>query len=535
MGEDIYDGYKEEGEETGNIVISSDVETNDITIKEDISSIISPKEVDEEPDLVLVDLRTKAEIAAGQKSYFQTLREDVAALKSIHLGVGFCLLFLGFDACQDLVTTFHEEDGSIGLSILYVVYGLSSFFAPVIVELVGVRLSLFSASIGYVMFIICVEPYLDSIFYPISAIEGVAAALLWTAQPVYLSKCSSDPSTLGKYSGIFFSIFQTALVLGNLLSSALLSSSVKEENLLYILAAIGFCGSIVLALLRKPETKPTLVVKEKEREIGNVDDLNDSIELSINSSSSGKFHASPPTSPKLEVPMIPREENLDTIGKPNPLALVKQTLKLCINKKMLWLHPVFMHQGLSNAIFMGAFPMQMIAKNIGLVIATFGISNVIGSMFWGKVYDKKGWKVLVITALFVGPLSYFLSTLKSVGLWPLFLAAVAFGCLDSLQNILVFGIISSTYTEDKERTCAFAVSKFTNALASGVSFLVIPYLSYSILSLLGAINIVIVCACIYGMYKWQESSLSFINNFNFVFWEKNKSSNKKHGKLHDEL
>eukprot|EP00026_Physarum_polycephalum_P003211 Phypoly_transcript_03221.p1 GENE.Phypoly_transcript_03221~~Phypoly_transcript_03221.p1 ORF type:complete len:498 (+),score=46.05 Phypoly_transcript_03221:115-1608(+) len=460
----------------------------------------------EEGEGELTDIDLGNTSVVQKKTILQKLNENASVLKAVHLGVGFCLLFLGFDACQDLVTTFHEKDGSAGLAILYVVYGISSFFAPVVVSKIGTRLSLLFASLCYVTFIVCVEPYLDFIFFPISVVEGVAAAVLWTAQPVYLSKCAPDATVLGKFSGIFYSIFQSALILGNLLSGALLSSAIREESLLYILAGISFCGSITIGLLRNP--KPSAKVKELS--------LMQSIELD-SSDFAHKTHASPPTSPVMET------KKKESTPEKSPFLLVVRTLKLCVTTKMLWLHPLFIHQGLSNAIFMGAFPLQMRADRIGFVIAVLGISNVAGSVIWGKIYDWKGWKVLTVGAIILGPLAYFASTLNSIGLWPLFLAAIGFGFLDSCQNTLVFGIISSVYPEEQEQICAFAVSKFSNACASGVSFFLISYLRYATLAAIATGNIIIVCGCICGLYLWNSFVLpSFLQKH-------------KHEQFHDEI
>jgi hypothetical protein len=35
---------------------------------------------------------------------------------------------------------------------------------------------------------------------------------------------------------------------------------------------------------------------------------------------------------------------------------------------------------------------------------------------WGKLYDWKGWKLLVAVAVFLGPISYFVSTLNYLGI-----------------------------------------------------------------------------------------------------------------------
>lgn len=44
-------------------------------------------------------------------------------------------------------------------------------------------------------------------YYSVSILVGIGAALLWTAQGVYLT-VNSDDSTISRNSGIFWTLFQ---------------------------------------------------------------------------------------------------------------------------------------------------------------------------------------------------------------------------------------------------------------------------------------------------------------------------------------
>ena len=67
------------------------------------------------------------------------------------------------------------------------------------------------------------------------------------------------------------------------------------------------------------------------------------------------------------------------------------------------------------------------------------------------------------------------------GLWPLFLAAIGFGILDSCQNTLVFGILSSIYPEEQEQICAFAGKREGIAIYSILVFFI--YFVFILMSL----------------------------------------------------
>ena len=48
-------------------------------------------------------------------------------------------------------------------------------------------------------------------YYVVSILVGIGAAVIWTAQGVYLAS-NSDDSTMSRNSGIFWALFQVRLV-----------------------------------------------------------------------------------------------------------------------------------------------------------------------------------------------------------------------------------------------------------------------------------------------------------------------------------
>jgi hypothetical protein len=49
-------------------------------------------------------------------------------------------------------------------------------------------------------------------YYVVSILVGIGAAVIWTAQGVYLT-ANSDDSTISRNSGVFWALFQVRLVL----------------------------------------------------------------------------------------------------------------------------------------------------------------------------------------------------------------------------------------------------------------------------------------------------------------------------------
>lgn len=65
---------------------------------------------------------------------------------------------------------------------------------------------------------------------------------------------------MGLYSGIFFGIFQTSLIVGNLLAGLLIQIGLPQWITWLILGGFGTCGIIIMLFMRSVEQ---LDVKQK--------------------------------------------------------------------------------------------------------------------------------------------------------------------------------------------------------------------------------------------------------------------------------
>lgn len=112
------------------------------------------------------------------------------------------------------------------------------------------------------------------LLYLASGILGVGAALIWTGQGNYLSKCSNT-STISQNSGIFWAMFQMSLFLGNTFVYFVFQGKEKidaDTRLLVfsVLIGVAILGIIFLLCLREaklPETVSAVDNEDKEIEI----------------------------------------------------------------------------------------------------------------------------------------------------------------------------------------------------------------------------------------------------------------------------
>ncbi|XP_078503025.1 protein unc-93 homolog A-like [Lissotriton helveticus] len=161
---------------------------------------------------------------------------EILHLKNILiLGVGFLLLFTAYGGLQNLQSSLNPAKGMgvASLSVIYVSLIISSMFLPtVIIKKIGCKWTL-------VISMCCYITYTVANFYPqwytlmpTSVILGFAGGPLWTSKCTYLTtsgiryaekKGKDKTHVVNLYFGIFFLLFQSAGVWGNLISSLIFS------------------------------------------------------------------------------------------------------------------------------------------------------------------------------------------------------------------------------------------------------------------------------------------------------------------------
>ncbi|KAH7693342.1 Ion channel regulatory protein, partial [Aphelenchoides avenae] len=118
------------------------------------------------------------------------------------LGIAFFFVFFAFNS-----QGFIEQTVVDTLAIIYFVFTFANFVAAPIVGKLKAKWSMVVGALTYGIFqagfLFLNEPFL----YISSAMMGIGAAVIWTAQGKYLSLNSSE-ETAGKHSGIFWAISQ---------------------------------------------------------------------------------------------------------------------------------------------------------------------------------------------------------------------------------------------------------------------------------------------------------------------------------------
>lgn len=160
---------------------------------------------------------------------------------------GFLCLFTSFNSLSNLQSSLNKEDGLgvVGLAIIYGALVVSCMFSPpFIIARLGCKWTVFASMLCYIL-------YMGANFYavwgtivPSAIILGFGAAPLWSAKCTYLTETatwyaqltgSTVDDIINRFFGVFFMLFQTGQIWGNLISSLVFQTTenktVTDEDL----------------------------------------------------------------------------------------------------------------------------------------------------------------------------------------------------------------------------------------------------------------------------------------------------------------
>src|SRR3989338_828587 len=115
-------------------------------------------------------------------------------LNVIYISTSFLIVFTSFTISQNLQTSINKDLGFYSLGTLYFFFSFSALFSGYVVEKLGSRLSLFGGSFMYFLYVLANAYPRAYILLPASALLGIGAAMLWTAQGSYLAQNSTPES-----------------------------------------------------------------------------------------------------------------------------------------------------------------------------------------------------------------------------------------------------------------------------------------------------------------------------------------------------
>jgi len=310
-----------------------------------------------------------------------------------------------------------------------------------LVSKIGTNLSLVIGSAMYAIFVAANITFNIYSLFISSAFNGFGAAILWTAQGVYISRCSMlheqvgglpSSSSLGYFNGLFWSFFQFSQFGGNLLAAILYTNNVSTSIIFVIMTAICVLGVLSLVFLK------------------NLD------KISVESS-----------------PTKHTQKGNDKDKAKEVMVMIREQFSIIFQVKMLSIIPIICFTGLCQAFVYGEFPTLIDDKEWKFyVLATFGIADVLTSYIIGHVSDTVGrLPCIVVGVLFNTATILFLYvwTISQANLWIFFVCAIGLGVGDAVFNTQTYAITATFYEHQTE--AAFANLKLFQAGCSAIAFL----------------------------------------------------------------
>lgn len=435
----------------------------------------------------------------------------------LQLGIGFFFVFLAFNSQgfieESVLDSFairglvHRHDGYTSLAIIYASFTVLNFAAAPIVGYLGPRSALVLGGLTYALFQIGFLFLNRWYLFLSSAILGLGAAVIWTAQGKYLA-LNSQEETAGKHSGLFWALSQACQACGGIFLLVVFLAQNDQQHttfkqstvmLLYsAFSAVTLLGVIVLALLRlSPINNRRSVSASPTEQLDPINPANQT--LSDNQQTQSFSH----------------------------LDMLKSTLRLAITRRMLIFSVAFMYTGVVLSFWSSIYPTcivntELFQVNHGLdpkvLLALNAILQGLGQTSSGFLFGILDSRTRLIGRNRIVLLGSLVHLLAFVGIYAnfsadaplgktldqgmlilpsIFLALLCgflIGFGDACWNTQIYALLIAKYPIRSAQ--AFSLFKFFQSLLTGAAFF------YSTLLSLEWHLLILVIGCVFGFFAF---------------------------------
>lgn len=437
-------------------------------------------------------------------------RGEVIRNRPPHVSLVLCLflsllfLFLSFLPFSYLTSLLPAGLGNISLSVCYSTVVSVVMFAPVVVHRLGEQLCMVIGASGYCIFMASLISLQPAVVILCSVILGCSASILWVASGSYLSKCSEEHER-GLNNGIFWSIFQSSTIIGNL-SAFFIFQHVSSTQLFTIFCMVGCLGASMLLCLKPMATRvssqpdrPDALARHADgastddHTIDGIDaphssalsddqqpllaDRSDVVGVDSSIVNRPASIRPPDSTVCLSLPLHAASSPIPTPppnAQPTVRASVREVWALFATRPIQLLIPMYFFIGMEIAFWMGEFPQMLPKESIGSVLCVAGLFEVVGGVSLGWLSDRFGKSVTLLLGSFVyaaGLLTVnshlrFASPAGSIQpAWSdvslaAHAAAACFGAADAAFNTQVYATIGERYAKTGKVTNAFTTLSF---------------------------------------------------------------------------
>ncbi|KAJ7411563.1 Protein unc-93 A [Willisornis vidua] len=335
------------------------------------------------------------------------------------ISFGFLFLFTAYGGLQSLQSSLNSEEGLgvASLSVLYAALILSSMFLPpILIKKLGCKWTIAISMCCYIAFSLGnfyaswynLNTLTPSIVFeqnkytliPTSVILGLGGAPLWSAKCTYLTIAGTSyaekagknaKDIINQYFGVFFLVFQSSGIWGNLISSLIFSqSSTKVEISEEDLACCGAYNCLTDSTNTTESAKPS----------------NSLIYTLL-----GVYTASGVLAVLLIIIFLDQiksdqaETEKEKLETPSFWSTFLATFKHLKDKRQCLLIPLTMYSGFEQGFLSGDYTKAYVTcalgiQYVGYVMICFAAVNSLCSLLFGKISQFTGRKLLFALGLY---------------------------------------------------------------------------------------------------------------------------------------
>ncbi|XP_013165190.1 PREDICTED: UNC93-like protein [Papilio xuthus] len=416
------------------------------------------------------------------------------------LGFAFMVQFTAFHGAANLQSSVNSDAGAgtFTLAAIYFSLILSNIFLPaIVIKWLGCKWTVALSFIAYM-------PFIAAQFYPklytlvpAGLMVGFGGGPLWCAKCTYLAVVAEPYAKLSgvsadvlvvRFFGLFFMFYQMAQIWGNLVSSAILSSSLGET--------VTYPNDTLVTSTSDLVTNVSIPTVDFGATCG--------VNFCSGSTGHENTNLEPPSPLKIQViaavylacmasAVILVFVGVDSLkrysgdrvgaskGK-SGLVLLAVTLRQLRHRYQLLLLPVIGYIGAEQAFMAADFTQAFVGcaygiSNIGFVMICFGVFNAVAAPLAGAVVKITGRYPVMLTALVLN-----LCLISALLLWRpspdqwlvFFVLAAIWGAADAVWLVQVNALSGILFPGDEE--AAFSNFRLWESTGSVLSYASAPYL-----------------------------------------------------------
>ena len=352
----------------------------------------------------------------------------------VTLGIGMSLTLIGMKVSSSFIVPILGNLGSIAMALMYFSNSFANFFVPPILNLFkNERTTMFYMVFEYGLYILEFAYIIPPVTLVWSFLHGIIAAVLWTAEGIYLCANSTD-SDRGKKSGVFWTLYMTGAALGNIAVFFLL----KKIGLSNYTNTSGWHGgaSIMFLFLGCASLLGAIPMRMLK-------------------------------------PSASEESNRKFVAKTSPKVLIKKMVHLMISPSMRWLLLPMFYVGFEY-VFIGSMLTRQVhdTGNVGLMMSIFCIIEMVVSTPLGVLLDRVGTVCMFTLSCIFEFIAIFVFWYANKSQGALFYLAFVFLSLaDSAFETVLPTVIGHNYTDLESANSTYRLFQY---MGSCVCYLIAP-------------------------------------------------------------